>query len=110
MQNVKRSKRGFYAVLLVGERTGAGKYGGTVGCHSTENIIDVDDLPPVMKNPMNPKKYCASGDTALKQVLEEAERQLLMKARSVYNSTYKMAQALGVNQSTVVRKPENISD
>ena len=63
-----------------------------------KNIIDVDDLPPVMKNPMNPKKYLCFGDTALKQVLEEAERQLLMKARSVYNSTYKMAQAWITNQ------------
>ncbi len=76
-----------------------------------KNIIDVDDLPPVMKKPYEPEEILVLREILpLKQVLEEAERQLLMKARSVYNSTYKMAQALGVNQSTVVRKLKKYFD
>jgi len=76
-----------------------------------KNIIDVDDLPPVMKKPQEPEEILVLREILpLKQVLEEAERQLLMKARSVYNSTYKMAEALGVNQSTVVRKLKKYFD
>ena len=76
-----------------------------------KNIIDVDELPPVMKKPYEPEEILVLREILpLKQVLEEAERQLLMKARSVYNSTYKMAQALGVNQSTVVRKLKKYFD
>ncbi|MBS4026949.1 MAG: sigma 54-interacting transcriptional regulator [Clostridia bacterium] len=40
----------------------------------------------------------------LKSAVEEVERQLLKKALAKYKNTYRMAEALGVNQSTVVRK------
>jgi transcriptional regulator with PAS, ATPase and Fis domain len=36
--------------------------------------------------------------------VENAERQLLEKAFKRYKTTYQIAQALGINQSTVVRK------
>lgn len=41
---------------------------------------------------------------SLKNATEELERQLLNKAVAKYQNTYKMADALEVNQSTVVRK------
>ena len=40
----------------------------------------------------------------LKNATEELERQLLNKALAKYHNTYKMADALEINQSTVVRK------
>lgn len=40
----------------------------------------------------------------LKDAMDEVERQLLKKAFSKYRNTYRMAQALEVNQSTIVRK------
>lgn len=41
---------------------------------------------------------------SLREAVEAMEEQLLRKAASMYPSTYKMAEVLGVNQSTVVRK------
>ncbi|WP_148137666.1 sigma 54-interacting transcriptional regulator [Candidatus Formimonas warabiya] len=40
----------------------------------------------------------------LKSATEEVEKQLLKKALTQFHNTYKMAEALDVNQSTVVRK------
>ncbi|KUO78496.1 MAG: hypothetical protein APF81_22080 [Desulfosporosinus sp. BRH_c37] len=40
----------------------------------------------------------------LKEAVNEVERQLIVKALERYGSTYKAAAALGVNQSTIVRK------
>lgn len=40
----------------------------------------------------------------LKEAVEEVERQLIDKAIEKYGSTYKAAAALGVNQSTIVRR------
>jgi len=40
----------------------------------------------------------------LKKATEEVERQLIKKAFARYKNTYRMAEILGVNQSTVVRK------
>ncbi|GBF35288.1 zinc sigma-54-dependent two-component system [Desulfocucumis palustris] len=41
---------------------------------------------------------------SLDEAIEEVERQLLQKAFERYDNTYRMAEALKVNQSTVVRK------
>ncbi len=41
---------------------------------------------------------------SLKEATEELERQLITKTFDRYNNTYKMAEILDVNQSTVVRK------
>jgi len=40
----------------------------------------------------------------LNEATAEVEKQLLEKARARYKTTTKMADALGVNQSTIVRK------
>ncbi|MBF7081543.1 sigma 54-interacting transcriptional regulator [Desulfallas sp. Bu1-1] len=42
---------------------------------------------------------CPLGDA-----VEEVEKQLIEKAYKTYGNTYRMAEALGINQSTVVRK------
>ncbi|MGI6711661.1 MAG: sigma-54 interaction domain-containing protein [Bacillota bacterium] len=49
-------------------------------------------------------KVAVLGICGLKEAAEEAERQLLRKAMIRYKNTYKMAEALDVNQSTIVRK------
>ena len=45
-----------------------------------------------------------NGIMPLKEAVAEVERQLLQKAKDKYGSTRKMAKALGVDQSTIVRK------
>lgn len=44
------------------------------------------------------------GIVPLKEAMEAVERRLILKARDLYKNTYKMAEALGINQSTAVRK------
>ncbi|WP_366922283.1 sigma 54-interacting transcriptional regulator [Metallumcola ferriviriculae] len=51
-----------------------------------------------------------SGIMPLKDAMLELEKQLLSQALKEYGSTYKAAQALGVNQSTIVRKINRIKD
>ncbi len=41
---------------------------------------------------------------SLKEAVNEVERQLIDKALERYGSTYKAAAALGVNQSTIIRR------
>jgi len=45
----------------------------------------------------------------LKEAIGEVEQQLLQMARERYKSTYKMAEHLGINQSTIVRKLKKLS-
>lgn len=51
-----------------------------------------------------------SGVVPLKDALFEVERKLVMKALQKYGTTRKAAEALGVDQSTVVRKFQRIRD
>ncbi|WP_027179358.1 sigma-54-dependent Fis family transcriptional regulator [Maridesulfovibrio bastinii] len=50
----------------------------------------------------------------LKRIVEQSERRAIINALSIYKSTRKSAKALGVNQSTIVRKAKklgiNLSD
>ncbi len=66
---------------------------------TTDNLITVDDLPP-----LNQAASRTAAIRPLKSVVEEAERDLLNSAFARYNSTYEVARALKVNQSTIVRK------
>ncbi|HHY47068.1 MAG TPA: sigma 54-interacting transcriptional regulator [Firmicutes bacterium] len=68
--------------------------------------ITLDDLPDYLRS-------CSVDRTApvvvsdvvpLKDAVEEVERQIIEKAVSRYHNTYKIAEVLGINQSTVVRK------
>ena len=70
---------------------------------SNSNTINVGDLP----NYILESNYQESMDldtVDLKQAVETLERKILTKAMERYGSTYKIAKALNVNQSTVVRK------
>ncbi|NLO21808.1 MAG: sigma 54-interacting transcriptional regulator [Syntrophomonadaceae bacterium] len=70
---------------------------------SNDRIIKTADLPGAI-NRLWLKNDPDHGLCSLRQTVENAERQLLEKAFKRYKTTYQIAQALGINQSTVVRK------
>lgn len=65
---------------------------------ASSDIITPEDLP----FNMNVKK--AERTYTLKNTLERYEKSILADAYKKYKNTYKVARALGINQSTVVRK------
>jgi transcriptional regulator with PAS, ATPase and Fis domain len=68
------------------------------------DIITPADLPDKFKTIAMPHKGAVVLQGSLKATLNEVERNLLADALAVHGSTHKMARALGLNQSTVVRK------
>lgn len=69
--------------------------------------IGLDSLPDyiyAVKNSEGPELLSVSRLCTIEEATAEAEKQLLEKARGRYKTTTKMAEALGVNQSTIVRK------
>ena len=72
---------------------------------SDSSQITVDDLPAELQHgDRKTKKVVVNGIIPLKMATEAVEEQLLRRAMERYKSTYKAARALGINQSTVVRK------
>lgn len=67
------------------------------------NIITVNDLPLNILNDIN-QPQSESRLIPLKEALENTERELLKRAFANYSSSYKIAEVLKINQSTVVRK------
>jgi len=68
-----------------------------------KDIIRVCDLPSQLL--IKPKKKVEIKEILpLKKAMEETEKDLILKAYKEFNNTYKAAEALGVSQSTVVRK------
>ncbi len=68
-----------------------------------KDVIRVCDLPAQLL--VKPKKKMEIKEILpLKRALEEIEKELILKAYKEFNNTYKAADALGVSQSTVVRK------
>ena len=51
-----------------------------------------------------------SGIMPLRRAVEEVERQLIERASETCPSTYAIARALGVNQSTIVRKIQRLAN
>jgi len=72
---------------------------------SAGELITVSQLP-ISFNRNASKSGGVSVDSLmpLKEAVDEVERQLIDKALEKYGSTYKAAAALGVNQSTIVRR------
>ncbi|MEL7654801.1 MAG: sigma 54-interacting transcriptional regulator [Bacillota bacterium] len=70
-----------------------------------EKEIQVNDLPENYRITRIPDSLVSvSGIIPLKKAVAEVEKQLLIRAKQKYGSTRKMAKALGVDQSTIVRK------
>lgn len=76
---------------------------------SVNPVITVADLPEEMRWVKGAQEtVIVKGITSLRQATTEVERQLLEKALAIYGNTYKAAEALGVDQSTVVRKLQKL--
>jgi len=72
---------------------------------SDSSQITVADLPAELQHgDRKTKKVVVNGIIPLKVATEAVEEQLIRRAMERYKSTYKAARALGINQSTVVRK------
>ncbi|WP_459195888.1 sigma 54-interacting transcriptional regulator [Wukongibacter baidiensis] len=70
--------------------------------------ISIEDLPGYIQgNNVNTDIITLNNIVPLKQAVEEVESQLLTLALKKYKTTRKVASALGVNQSTIVRKIKN---
>lgn len=70
-----------------------------------EDEIVPDDLPESYQHPaIFDQQIVVNGVMPLKKAIELVELQLIQNAKERFGSTRKIANALGVNQSTVVRK------
>ena len=74
---------------------------------TSSNTITPSCLPEGIRNHKLP--YTENSDNTdsiipLKQALDKTERELLIKAACIYPSARKMAKALGVDNSTIIRK------
>lgn len=68
------------------------------------------DMAIFMKEPETGRTVTVSGIIPLKDAIEEVEQLLVNLAMAKYRTTVKAAEALGVNQSTVVRKLKKRKD
>ncbi len=74
-----------------------------------EKDIQIYHLPESYRTSNTPDfSVSVNGILPLKTAVAEVEKQLLIKAKQKYGSTRKMAKALGVDQSTIVRKYSSI--
>jgi transcriptional regulator with PAS, ATPase and Fis domain len=74
---------------------------------SDTDVIDVADLPAeIVKHTGNGRSEPGAWpeEITLGQAIESTERAMLLKARERHRNQTEMAQALGIDQSTVARK------
>ncbi|AHF97239.1 Fis family transcriptional regulator [Desulfurella acetivorans A63] len=68
-----------------------------------KNLIEKSDLPSLFFN-QNSTTLQIDYIFPLKKSIDDLEKQLLQKAYKIHKNTYKMAEVLGISQSSVVRK------
>lgn len=76
---------------------------------SPYNYIDMEDIPDSIAK-ADTVQHCnveVKAIAPLPETIGEVERQLLVMAKKKYGTTYEIAEALGVNQSTISRKLHN---
>ena len=72
-------------------------------------VIAWADMPDYLKKAASrPSNDPEIADGSLKATLDAIEKKILTRALRIHKSTYKTAQALGVNQSTIVRKMKRL--
>lgn len=73
---------------------------------TTKEVIDEKDLPLFLFEDNNGlcQGVMIDGIIPIKEAVEMVERKLIESAYTKYNTTYEIAEALKINQSTVVRK------
>jgi len=75
---------------------------------SNSNIINMNDLPNyILEADLKESMDMESLD--LRKAVEAVEKRILTRAAAKYSTTYKIAEALNVNQSTVVRKMKKLN-
>lgn len=67
-------------------------------------LISIEDLPFAIDHRISHENSLSLQQLPLKRAVEETEKQVLTYALKKYKSTRKMAKALGVNQTTIMRK------
>jgi len=67
-----------------------------------KTLIDKEDLPSFIIDASI--THTLEGLPKLQESLDNLEKEILQKALTKYTSSYKIAKALGVNQSTIIRK------
>jgi TyrR family helix-turn-helix protein/PAS domain S-box-containing protein len=73
-------------------------------------VILPENLPSfIYENTGNTESTAVSAGKSLKDALDHAERDILLKAQEQYKTTRVMAKALGVSQPTIVRKLQKYS-
>ncbi|AYO31030.1 MAG: hypothetical protein PWR06_37 [Thermoanaerobacteraceae bacterium] len=78
---------------------------------SERNCITIQELPEFIRGKKPPlQKITVEGIMPLKKAQDLVEQQLLELAVKQCNTTYEMAELLGVNQSTIVRKLQRFKD
>ncbi len=71
------------------------------------DVITIDDLPQRMRAAKDvPASELVDG--SLRATLDKVERRIIAEALEKHGSTHKAAKALGVNQSTIVRKMQRL--
>ncbi len=68
-----------------------------------KDLLQVEDLPYYLVNYL-PSEVAETKLMPLNQAMDTLERKMIMNAYALYKNTYKVAEVLGVSQSTVVRK------
>lgn len=79
---------------------------------SRDSEISSRDIPPYM-NQLSKAQHgqiIVNSIIPLREAVSEVEKQIICRAYKVYGNTYKIAEVLGVNQSTIVRKLKNLQD
>lgn len=82
-------------VIAEGDTIDLGDLPSNVAAQAAQTAAPEDGLEKILNE---------VGVVPLKEAMEAVERRLILKARDLYKNTYKMAEALGINQSTAVRK------
>jgi len=80
---------------------------------SEEEVITLNDLPESISNLSNNKNSQESYSPpflSLKEAKQRAENALISNAYKVYRNTYKVAEVLQVNQSTIARKVKELRE
>jgi PAS domain S-box-containing protein len=79
---------------------------------ANEKVISAKEVDPVLyereKSPL--RSVTVTGVIPLKEAMDDLEQQLVTLAMEQHGTTVKAAEALGVNQSTVVRKLQKLKD
>jgi DNA-binding NtrC family response regulator len=75
-------------------------------------VIGIEHIPAHIRSARGQDAAAVrvSGIMPLRRAVEEVERQLIERASETCPSTYAIARALGVNQSTIVRKIQRLAN